>query len=131
LGGSFWLALGRIYEIRHPVSIYLTIIMPMTLLGVLGWIRVFRKERDREISWLILVGIVSAVCASLLFTLSFPAGQQTSWGKNLYVVLPLLALLFVRGWRNVSRVDSGVLPWIGLALMVIGSVWGLLAVSRA
>lgn len=115
---SFWYAFGRIYEVQLPLAGYALLALAVAVVvGRGGWIRWrgWRSAAGTEgvrgawvfwISWLarhplqtlFVVGFPVFVLASLVYTLSYPFGTMTSWGKNLY---PLLLPI------------AGTLAWVG------------------
>lgn len=88
---SFWFAFGRLYEIQLPALLYLLLFLPLSLLPLAA----LRRRRNLPIPpSTLVISIVAAIVISLLFTLSWPSGTMTSWGKNLYPLLPVIGLLF-------------------------------------
>ena len=128
LSWSFWLALGRGYKTQLPPMVYLLTALPLMLLAIAGWGRVARRRLDLLAP--AGVALVAALAGSLWYTFSYPAGTMTSWGKNLFPVLPMIAALMVLGWKAVWPQKAWVVPTIGLSLMFAGCLWGLLALSH-
>jgi len=118
---SFWAAAGRAYEIHLPVWWYILIFGGMTVLASLGLIKLFPMASSSanlsafqfNLVVLSLVAAVALVAASLWYCLSYQV--MTSWGKNLYVMLLPIALLFSLGWTQIS---SGRI-WVVLPLVVL------------
>ena len=123
LGGSFWLAAGRVYEIHPPVWVYLVTALPLTLFALLGWWRRRKEVAVKRDAFLVGLAVSSALAASLWFTLSYPEGTQTSWGKNVYPVLPLIAYAFAFGWSEAIPRFRMHIPLAGTALLLAGSLW--------
>ena len=121
---SFWLAFGRTYQITLPPVVYILTILPLTLGAAVGLARTPAVHRR-----LIVTGIgttIFAVVASLIYTFSYPPGEMTSWGKNLYPVLPVIALLLALGWRYLTPRPSSLVPRVAITLLIIGDLWALL-----
>jgi hypothetical protein len=122
---SFWMAFGRTYE-NHPGAwVYLATALPLTLLGAFGWWRSRREGRARREIVLIILSLLIGLAASLFFTLRSPEGTQTSWGKNLYPLLPLIAYTLAFGWGEALPGARRTLPIAALALCAAGSLWPL------
>ena len=120
LGWSFWLAFGRIYGITPPPVIYLVTAGSLTIAAVIGWWKSWRELRETGI--ILGAGIVLVVIASLYYTLTHPAGSITSWGKNLYCVLPFFSIGFAFGWEKAFRSGKAI-SIAGISLMIIGCGW--------
>lgn len=124
IGWSFLLAFGRTYSIALPAWCYLAFTIPAVGLAGLG----FRKAGQAARDLLLFTGtsIALAVAASLYYTVSYPSGLNTSWGKNIFPVLLPIAIAFAVGWR--CSVKTG--AWMVLggfsALFLAGCAWGLL-----
>jgi len=125
---SFWLAFGRGYKVSlHPV-VYVITALPLMLLAAAGWVRDFGKK-----SWLLApvgLAILSAIAGSLLYTSSYPPGTATSWGKNLFPVLPMIVLFLIVGWRSLWPRRPDLLPVVCVVLMFSGCSWALWQLSR-
>ena len=120
LFGSFWLAFGRLYTVHPPFLFYLLTFVPMTIAAAAGYLR-SRAQRPLPLG-LLTVTFACAVLLSLAFTLSYPAGTMTSWGKNLYPLLPLFAIVAGVGWNRVIG-RRHVVAWMSIAVMVGGLAW--------
>ena len=120
LFGSFWLAFGRLYTVHPPFLFYLLTFVPMTIAAAAGYLR-SRAQRPLPLG-LLTVTFACAVLLSLAFTLSYPAGTMTSWGKNLYPLLPLFAIVAGVGWNRVIGRRHAV-AWVSIAVMVGGMGW--------
>jgi hypothetical protein len=130
LGWSFWFALGRTYDIRPSVSVFVVTTVPMMIVAFIGWVHSGIHQQNRHIVYLTGTAIVAGVLASLFFTLSYPAGHQTSWGKNLYPAIVFIAFFFIQGWRNFHVFNKNVVHVICLLVMVAGCLWGLWAITH-
>lgn len=126
LFGSFWIAFGRTYQVRPPAFIYALTVLPLFIAAAAGIVRVFRRHAD--FLAIPLTSVVFGILFSLAFTLSYPAGTMTSWGKNLYPLLSLLAPLFAIGWGHASARRGPLLTRIAVALLFVFCCWGALAV---
>ncbi|UCD94371.1 MAG: hypothetical protein JSU69_11515, partial [Candidatus Zixiibacteriota bacterium] len=124
---SFWLAFGRFYQVKPGAIVFLLTALPIMLLSLIGWKRIYHDY----IRWFQAVAgsLVIGVIISLLYTFSYPEGNMTSWGKNLYPLLPILALVMVLGLRSVSRRWSYAVPVTAIIIMAAGCIWGLLKLS--
>jgi 4-amino-4-deoxy-L-arabinose transferase-like glycosyltransferase len=124
---SFWLAFGRFYQVNPGPVVYLLTALPIMLLSLIGWKRIYTDHQN----WFhaIVGSLVIGVIVSLLYTLSYPEGNMTSWGKNLYPLLPLITVFFVLGLKSVSRKWPYAIPAITIAIMMAGCIWGLLKLS--
>ena len=124
---SFWLAFGRFYQIRPGAIVFLLTALPIMLLSLIGWLRIYSDHRR----WLqaVVGSLVIGVIVSLLYTFSYPEGNMTSWGKNLYPLLPLIAISVMLGLRSVLRRSSYVIPVIAVIIMAAGCIWALLKLS--
>ncbi len=120
LGWSFWLAFGRVYDIAPPSLLYLATVLPLTLAAVVGLWMARRHFRFAII--MTVTGIGLALLASLYYSLSYPSGTMTSWGKNLYCVLPLFAIAYALGWENLFH-GKPYASTLGLLCMVSGCAW--------
>ncbi len=121
LAWSFWFAFGPAYRQNLPMIVYIMIFFPMTVIAVFGWYR--KLSNSNEFRTLAIVAVGSSIVASLYYTLSYPAGTMTSWGKNIYPVLSIIALLLAVGWRTVSVRFAHLLPVISVVVLFIASVW--------
>jgi hypothetical protein len=122
---SFWLAFGRTYEIHLLPAVYVIGGGMLTGAAGYGW---WRKRGDPEVrrkAWSLTVIGVLGILASLSFTLSYPPGIQTSWGKNLYPLLPLFAAFAAFGWTKAVPRFPRLVPCVANTLLLAGSVWGL------
>ena len=120
IGWSFWLAFGRTYGITAPPFVYIATIVP--LVGAAG-VGLWNARRLYGTEYVILFsGVFLALIASLYYSLSYPPGTATSWGKNLYPVLPMISILLAIGWENALRGKPAV-TYAGLFLMVMGCGW--------
>lgn len=126
LSWSFWLAFGRRYRITPVPAVYILTALPLMLAAATGWVKSFGQRR--RLASQIGLGIGLAITASLCYTLGYPAGNMTSWGKNLFVVLPLISIFMVTGWRTFSPRLGTFFPRFGILLLVAGSIWGLIKV---
>jgi hypothetical protein len=50
---------------------------------------------------------------------------MTSWGKNLFVILPFAATLAVGGWTKLIPGRPSLIPSLATLIMLSGSLWGL------
>jgi hypothetical protein len=121
---SFFLAFGRIYQVRPPAIVYIITIIPLLMAAVYGSIRVIHKHS--ELLQLILVSIICGVSSSLYYTCSYPRGTMSSWGKNLYPILPLIAIFLIVGCNSVFRRRSVLISVIVITIMALGCFWALL-----
>lgn len=125
LSWSFIFAFGRTYEIQPDMWLLIT----PALLFVVFIFRYFRDSlRPKQTEPLALftaVGLASLIAASLYYTLSYPEGSMTSWGKNLYpALLPLSAIV---GLGVAKAGKSGIAGFITYMLLVI---YGLITVIQ-
>ena len=120
---SFWLAFGADYKTTPGPVVYLVTALPLMLAALAGWFRKGSRHTGAGLGWIFSVGV--AVLASLTFTMCYPPGEMTSWGKNLFVVLPFAAILAVVGWTRLYRRRPWLIPSIATALMLAGCCWGL------
>ena len=105
---SFWAAAGRAYEIHLPVWWYVLVFGGMTILAVLGLVKLFVRVRSSagitsfqfNLIVLFFIAAVMLIVASLWYSLSYQI--MTSWGKNLYVLILPIAILFSVGWTQIS-----------------------------
>lgn len=125
LAFSFWLAFGRFYNVVPPPIAYIITFFPLMLAALWGWAR--RKVDDKYILIEIAGSIVISVAASLYYTLTYQEGTMTSWGKNLYPVLPYFALFFILGWKKIF--DNKLLPNIGLIILLLWNIWAIINIS--
>ncbi|MCD6249337.1 MAG: glycosyltransferase family 39 protein [candidate division Zixibacteria bacterium] len=125
---SFWLALGHGYKVQLTPVVYLLTALPMMLVGLLGWFRVTGRRRLLVAPIGLAVG--AAIAGSLTYTFSYPPGTMTSWGKNLFPVLPMIAVGLVVGWHSVWRRYPSAVPAASLATVLAGSLWGLWQLSQ-
>jgi len=124
---SFWLAFGRTYLLVLPPIVYVLTAFPLMLLAFYGWLRLQRQHR--ELMVMTLVAAASFVFGSLWYTFSYPPGTMTSWGKNVFPILPLLAIFLVLGWQASIRRFSGLVPGVGIGVMAAGCLWALIRLS--
>jgi len=124
LSWSFWLAFGRTYQVTAPVVLYLATVLPAIVIAAIGWLRMRQVEPGPAI--LIIVSLLLGTAASLWFTLSYPPGRQTSWGKNLYPLLPLTAVFMIVGNKNAFARPRNPAPVILIALLLCGCLYGWL-----
>lgn len=125
LGWSFWLAFGRTYDVVPASAVYLLAVVPMVVAAALGWKKEWNVPQSRPVAWLALTGLAGGILLSLALTMSYPEGTQTSWGKNLYPAVVLIAMVFVRGWERAAARWPRALPAVFLATMLAGCLWGL------
>ena len=126
---SFWLSFGADYSIHPETWLYVVIILPLVLLAFYGSLRKWHQHRNVLI--LIITGITVSVVASLAYTLSYPPGKMTSWGKNLFPVLPLISAFFALGWTTVAKKHSNGFLWIIASVLTMGCTWGLIKLIGA
>ncbi|UCC45674.1 MAG: glycosyltransferase family 39 protein [Candidatus Zixiibacteriota bacterium] len=124
---SFWLAFGRLYRVTPAPIVYIVTAFPLMALAVLGWIRIYKRQFS--LFALLGIGIGVAIAASLWYTLAYPPRVMTSWGKNLYPVLPLIAVFCVLGWRAISGRFSAAVPVVASVVLLTGCVWGLIRLA--
>ncbi len=129
LGWSFWLAFGRTYEIHLSPVLYVPVAGMLTAAALAGWWRFRGTPAVRSAALLIVVPTALAVIASLVFTLSYPPGTQTSWGKNLYPLLPLCAAFAGFGWTRVFPRWPRFVSGLAIAVLLAGSAWGLIQIA--
>jgi 4-amino-4-deoxy-L-arabinose transferase-like glycosyltransferase len=129
MGWSFWLAFGRTYEIHLSPAAYVIGSGILTGAALFGWWRRRESLDVRRKAWFFIVTGALGILASLAFTLSYPPGIQTSWGKNLYPLLPLFAAFAAFGWKEAFPRFPRLVPWSANALLLAGSVWGLLSLG--
>jgi len=127
LAWSFWLAFGRIYQVTAPVSLYLVTVLPAMVIAAIGWLRIRQVQPGLFI--LTIVSLLLGTVASLWFTLSYPPGMQTSWGKNLYPLLPLTAIFMILGNKNAFTGSRNPAPVILIVLMLGGCLYGWLGLQ--
>ncbi len=125
MGWSFLLAFGRTYEIHLSPPAYVLAGGALLATASAGWWMRRKAPAVRSTALLIAVAAGMGVVASLVFTLSYPAGTQTSWGKNLFPLLPLVAASAAFGWVTVFPRYPRIVPWLAIAVLFAGSVWGL------
>ncbi len=123
LGWSFWLAFGRTYHTVPGPIVYLLTALPLILISLWGWSRIHRQHR--RLLLLIMLAVIPSIFGSLWYTLSYSPGTMTSWGKNLFPTLPLLAVFFVVGWRAALPRISWLIPAGGTLVMIAGCLWAL------
>jgi len=122
LAWSFWLAYGRTYQISAPAIVYFVTALPVMAAAGFGWLRIVRAQR--ALFWFITLPLLIGVLISLSFTLSYPPGLQTSWGKNLYPLLALLAIFFVLGIKNVLPKKQNLVHGFLIGWLLCGCAWG-------
>ncbi len=127
LAWSFWLAFGRTYQVTAPVALYLVTVLPAMVIAAIGWRRMRKVQPGLFI--LTIVSLLLGTGASLWFTLSYPPGTQTSWGKNLYPLLPLTAVFMILGNKNAFTRPRNPAPVILIALMLCGCLYGWLGLQ--
>jgi len=128
---SFWAAFGRTYEIHLPAVLYVIIFLPVTLLAIVGIIKViFFKSRfwqtNRIWGKFILITLLF-FCASIYFSLHYSifGTVNTSWGKNIFPVLPAVLALLVYGLKQVlsKGVKEILLTLAGICFVI--DLWAL------
>ncbi|MFC1477189.1 glycosyltransferase family 39 protein [candidate division KSB1 bacterium] len=98
---SFWAAFGRIYEIHLPSLLYVILFFPVCVISLHGLARTVFKREERPVesfyfnTYLLITGIF--VVSSFFFSILFISGTNTSWGKNIFPILPAVLFLFVFG----------------------------------
>lgn len=122
LSWSFWLAFGRVYQIHPGPVVYIFTALPLFLLSIYGW---FGKRRDNHLLVLLIIAIIPGIIASIAYTVSYPYEFMTSWGKNLYPVLPFIASFLVYGWRRIFGTPKNIIPALALFLMILGNLWAI------
>ncbi len=127
LSWSYWLAFGRIYQVTAPVALYLVTVLPAMVIAAVGWLRMRRGQPGLFL--LTNISLLLGTGASLWFTLSYPPGMQTSWGKNLYPLLPLSAIFMILGVRNAFARLRNAIPVILIALLLCGCLYGWLGLQ--
>ena len=125
LGWSFWMAFGRIYEVVPPAFVYLLAVVPMVVAASAGWVKEWSDPQSRPLAWLAIAGVACGILLSLMLTMSYPEGTQTSWGKNLYPMLVPVAIVAVRGWERALVRWPRALPLLFLAVLLAGCLWGI------
>jgi len=105
---SFWAAAGRVYEIHLPSWYYIFVFGGMTAISGWGLSKLWLSRKNaaqsdsaslKIVGWSGLV-LLMLVVTSLWYSLSYQV--MTSWGKNLYVGMLPIALLFSLGWQQIS-----------------------------
>ncbi len=129
MGWSFWLAFGRTYEVHLSPQVYILVAGVLTAVALAGWWRYRGTRAARSNALLIAIATALGVAASLTFTLSYPSGTQTSWGKNLYPLLPLFAAFAGFGWTKAFPEWSRAVSGIAIAVLLAGSAWGLTQIA--
>lgn len=120
---SFWFAFGRTYQITPPIYIYLITIVPLLILSIIGIIKNFNKFNFVFIFAFFALGIVTLF--SLYYTLTYPMGTATSWGKNLYPVISLTGILLAVGWNYLFKKHQIKIISLAIAMMLTGLIWVL------
>jgi hypothetical protein len=124
LGWSYWFAFGRTYSIVLPPAAYILIVGGGVIAAGLGlW-----KERStcRDLTVFAAAAIGLAVTASVCYTLSYPSGANTSWGKNLYPAILPTALCMAFGWRHASADGGRIVTAAGSTCLFAGCCWALM-----
>jgi hypothetical protein len=129
IGWSFWLAFGRTYEVHLFAAAYVIGGGLLAGTALSGWWRWRADLEVRRKAWFFIATGLSGILASLAFTLSYPPGIQTSWGKNLYPLLPLFAAFAAFGWKEAVPRYPRFVPWSATFLLLTGSIWGLLSLG--
>jgi len=126
---SFWAAFGRTYEIHLPAVLYGIIFFPVSLLAAAGVVKSLArggefKKNDALLFKFLLVALVFAA-ASVHFSLLFFGGVNTSWGKNIFPVLPAVTALFVFGLLKImgNRTKIVILALTGICFLI--DLWAL------
>ncbi|MCI0531463.1 MAG: glycosyltransferase family 39 protein [candidate division Zixibacteria bacterium] len=105
---SFWAAAGRVYEIHFPIWLYVFIFGGISLICVAGMLKGFLsnagedEDNDKAEKQVLAIGgifVLLLLFGSLYHTLW--GSLLTSWGKNLYVAILPLSILFSYGWLKV------------------------------
>lgn len=122
---SFWLAFGRTYTLTPPPAVYIITVGPMMLGALVGLWK--SRSQYRAIVTACGIGLGTTVAGSLLYTLSYPIGEMTSWGKNLFPVLPLVSMLLAIGLSELHRAYATVVTTAGVSMMILGCVWAAIA----
>ncbi|NLP11034.1 glycosyltransferase family 39 protein [bacterium] len=128
LAWSYWLAFGRTYQVTVPVALYLLTVLPAMVIAAIGWLRMRKVQPDLFI--VTIVSLLLGIIASLWFTLSYPPGMQTSWGKNLYPLLPLTAVFMILGTKNAFARPRNPAPVVLIALLLCGCLYGWLGLQN-
>lgn len=105
---SFWGAAGRAYEIHLPVWYYLAVFGGISLVAGWGLFKLFARIRTStaltsfqfNLAVLAVTGFLILGVASVWYSLSYQV--MSSWGKNLYVFILPINILFALGWNQVS-----------------------------
>ena len=127
----FWVAFGRTYEIHLPALLYIVVLMPFSLTAGYGILKQLKnyfaidRNIDTFIQYLILVALY--VFASLSFSLFFSFTEQsnTSWGKNIFPILPAVYVLFVIGMNSLMKQRAQVIFFSLAAFCFIVDCWAL------
>ena len=130
--GSFWAAFGRIYEIQPHVLIYVIIFLPVTIISIIGIFKfVQRKYKSGEhlnIEAGFLLITFFFIISSLFFSLkcTWTGTENTSWGKNIFPVIPAIYLLLYTGLINIfkKRTLDILLLLAGVCFLI--DIWGLI-----
>lgn len=120
---SFWFAFGRIYEIIPSPLIYIIIILPLLLLAIYAWFKICKVHSN--LFQFSIISIILGVFSSLSYTLSYPPGTTTSWGKNLYPILPIIVIFLIVGWNSVFRKHKIIISISTIIVMLISCIWVL------
>jgi hypothetical protein len=121
---SFWLAFGRTYNIVLTPYLYILILVPLLFLAGFGIIKYFKNHS--QVTIFLITSILISIFSSLYYTFSYPPGTTTSWGKNLYTVLPLIAILLTVGWNSaIPKLKKWIVNMVTI-LMFLGCFWVLL-----
>jgi len=100
---SFWAAFGRIYEINLNKYFYILYFFPVTILALAGMIKsIFREIKNRTYCLFLWVGVVIIFIAGA-FSYSLLYEVNCSWGKYFFPVLPVIALLMIKGIKAVIQ----------------------------
>lgn len=101
LSWSFVFAFGKLYQIHLHPFIYIAGLISISVPVLFGW-----RKRVNEQLRLVLFLVFSILCAvmlSLIYTLSYNQGAMTSWGKNIFPVLPLIAVFLANGMSSLFK----------------------------
>ena len=121
---SFWLAFGRAYKMVPAPVMYTIFFIPIMLLALAGWFKNKIKAGEKKLFIEISFSIGLAVIASLYYTLGYKEGTMTSWGKNIYPVLPYAAMFFVIGWKKVF--NNYIAPAFCLLILMFWDIWAII-----